>query len=36
MHETVRDAVRVATLWGVIVLGAGLTTVRLLGSRTVE
>jgi hypothetical protein len=36
MHETVRDAVRVATLWGVIMLGAGLTTVRLLGSRTVE
>ena len=36
MRETVRDAVRVATLWGVIILGAGLTTVRLLGSRTVE
>jgi hypothetical protein len=29
MRETVRDAVRVATLWGVIVLGAGLVTVRL-------
>jgi hypothetical protein len=29
MHETVRDAVRVASLWGGIVLGAGLITVRL-------
>jgi hypothetical protein len=36
MHETVRDAVRVASLWGVIMLGAGLTTVRLLGNRTAE
>jgi hypothetical protein len=30
MHETVRDAVKVATLWGGIILGAGLATVRLL------
>ena len=30
MHDTVRDAVQVATLWGGIVLGAGLATVRLL------
>jgi hypothetical protein len=30
MHETVRDAVNVASLWGVIILGAGLTTIRLL------
>jgi hypothetical protein len=30
MHETVRDAVKVATLWGVIILGAGLGTIRLL------
>jgi hypothetical protein len=29
MRETVRDAVRVASLWGGIVLGAGLITVRL-------
>ena len=33
MHETVRDAVRVASLWGVIVLGAGMVTVRLMGER---
>jgi len=36
MHETVRDAVRVASLWSVIILGAGLTTVRMLVSRTAE
>ena len=30
MHETVRDAVRVASLWGVIILTAGLGTVRLV------
>ena len=31
MHETVRDAVRVASLWSVIVLAAGLVTVRVVG-----
>jgi hypothetical protein len=31
MHDTVKDAVFVATLWGGIILGAGLATVRLLG-----
>jgi len=30
MHETVRDAVLVASLWASIVLAAGLGTVRLL------
>ena len=30
MHDTVRDAVKVATLWAALVLGAGLATVRLL------
>ena len=33
MHETVRDAVTVATLWGVIILGAGLVTIRMLGAQ---
>ena len=33
MHETVRDAVRVASLWGVIILAAGLATVRLGAER---
>jgi hypothetical protein len=33
MHETVRDAVRVASLWGVIILAAGLVTVRLGAER---
>jgi hypothetical protein len=30
MHETVRDAVLVATLWGVIILGAGLGSVTIV------
>ena len=30
MHETVRDAVLVATLWASIILAAGLWTVRML------
>jgi hypothetical protein len=34
MHETVRDAVRVATLWGVIILGAGLGTVTIVSRGT--
>jgi hypothetical protein len=37
MHETVRDAVLVASLWASIVLAAGLGTVRLLRTgRSVE
>ena len=36
MHETVRDAVKVATLWGGIILGAGLATVRLLDARVLR
>ena len=34
MHETVRDAVRVATLWGGIILGAGLLTVTMMNRAT--
>jgi hypothetical protein len=30
MHDTVRDAVMVASLWAVIILGAGLWTIRIL------
>jgi len=30
MHETVSDAVTVATLWGVIILGAGLGSVTIV------
>ena len=30
MHETVRDAVRVASLWSVILLGAGLGSVTMV------
>jgi hypothetical protein len=33
MRDTVHDAVKVASLWAAIVLGAGLATVRLLGVR---
>ena len=30
MHDTVRDAVKVATLWSVIILGAGLGSVTMV------
>ena len=30
MHDTVRDAVRVASLWSVIILGAGLGSVTMV------
>ena len=33
MHETVRDAVAVATLWASIILAAGLWTVRALARK---
>jgi hypothetical protein len=33
MHATVKDAVLVASLWGSIILAAGLMTVRLLRQR---
>ena len=30
MHETVRDAIKVATLWSLIILGAGLGSVTMV------
>jgi hypothetical protein len=33
MHDTVRDAALVASLWAVIILAAGLATVWLLGRK---
>ena len=34
MHETVRDAVMVASLWAGIILAAGFVTIRLLRAET--